>query len=189
MTGVSGLIHRLLSAPRRLACSRGFGVHSPFAYAFVREVIHPDYRYYAHSQLDDIARAAGVDRPFLYLAFRMACHLRVSSAAAFGRSATAVGQALRLADSEMLINVAEVPTLVVADRSSDATSLEDAAAKCLAAKGSFLLADIDCQGSPAAALWTNMIEKSAYGMGFTNGRIGVFIARKGLPRCDYEVWM
>ena len=43
----------------RLRHSRGFGVHSPFAYAFIRDAIRGHYAYYAYELADAVpARAA-----------------------------------------------------------------------------------------------------------------------------------
>ena len=43
---------------RRAARSRGFGVHSPFAYTFITEVLHPSpcYAYYAYDVVGSDAR-------------------------------------------------------------------------------------------------------------------------------------
>lgn len=46
-------IRRLTGPLRRAWRVRGFGVHSPFAYAYLRSVIHPrrDARYYAEADM------------------------------------------------------------------------------------------------------------------------------------------
>ena len=38
---------------RRCGCSRGFGVQSPSAYAFIRYVINEHYPYYAYQELQE----------------------------------------------------------------------------------------------------------------------------------------
>lgn len=45
---------------RRCGCSRGFGVQSPSAYAFIRYVINEHYPYYAYQELKE--RLAWLDR-------------------------------------------------------------------------------------------------------------------------------
>ena len=44
----------LASWPRRWRCSRGFGVHSPFAYSFIHDVLREHrYGYYAYDDMHD----------------------------------------------------------------------------------------------------------------------------------------
>ena len=45
---------------RRCGCSRGFGVQSPSAYAFIRHVINEHYPYYAYREL--LVRLAHLDK-------------------------------------------------------------------------------------------------------------------------------
>lgn len=52
-----------MSLPRRgwlqrLRHGRGFGVHSPWAYRFIREVLRESLPYYAYPEVDALARAA-----------------------------------------------------------------------------------------------------------------------------------
>lgn len=47
-------LRRYLTAPRRFNRSRGFGIHSPFAFDFVTSTLHERYRYYAYADLADI---------------------------------------------------------------------------------------------------------------------------------------
>ena len=50
----------LLKACARKRHSRGFGIHSPYAFQFVNDVIRPkDYGYYAYDLIDDNASLKG----------------------------------------------------------------------------------------------------------------------------------
>ncbi len=42
------LFKRCLTAPLRIKTTRGFGVHSPFAFSFITEVMRQKYQYYAY---------------------------------------------------------------------------------------------------------------------------------------------
>lgn len=44
-------LRRYLTAPRRFNRSRGFGIHSPFAFDFVTSTLRERYRYYAYADL------------------------------------------------------------------------------------------------------------------------------------------
>lgn len=54
---MGGLLSSLVGPVRRRWRARGFGVHSPFAYSYIRSVIHPPrgVRYYAEDTLDSPA--------------------------------------------------------------------------------------------------------------------------------------
>jgi len=60
-----GIIHRYRTALTRKRRSQGFGIHSPFAYALVTEVLHQRNPYYAYADLDDVRDAIRevVERP------------------------------------------------------------------------------------------------------------------------------
>ena len=45
---------------RRIRYSRGFGVHSPWAYKFIRYVINEHYPYYKYKDLEELVY--GLDR-------------------------------------------------------------------------------------------------------------------------------
>lgn len=55
---------------KRFFSSKGFGVHSPFAFRFIREVLFQPYSYYAYAELDktmpDSPRTVGKDLKRLY---------------------------------------------------------------------------------------------------------------------------
>lgn len=52
---------------KMLRTTYGFGVHSPFAFQFITDVIRLPYAYYAYEHIDS---------PFERLAYRVAVHLR-----------------------------------------------------------------------------------------------------------------
>lgn len=52
--------------------SHGFGVHSPFAYRFIREVISQPCHYYSYPLIDALAHKAGADKRLFRALFRVA---------------------------------------------------------------------------------------------------------------------
>lgn len=72
---VGRLLH-FLSAPERTARGRGFGVHSPFAFRFVREALTQPLAYYAYPELNAAARADKVSPKGVRALFRCALFLR-----------------------------------------------------------------------------------------------------------------
>lgn len=68
---LKGRIKAVLTAPQRAARRRGFGVHSPFAFSFIRNVIAQPCRYYAYSELDKLCRPNGLSKSDVRLLFRV----------------------------------------------------------------------------------------------------------------------
>ena len=58
MGAVRKWLAQLASVPGRIRASRGFGIHSPFAYSFVTDVLFSPNGYYAYAEIgpDDHAR-------------------------------------------------------------------------------------------------------------------------------------
>ena len=80
-------LDRLMSYPARWRRSRGFGVHSPFAYHFITKVLREkDAEYYAYAEIAAFcprARRAGFNEifagkdmsvPEAHMLFRVLCH-------------------------------------------------------------------------------------------------------------------
>lgn len=63
---------RLIGLPRRRVRAAGFGIHSPFAFGFVRDVIRCRLAYYNYEAIDAIAGRCGIRKSALRLAFRIA---------------------------------------------------------------------------------------------------------------------
>lgn len=85
---IKGLWHGVTS-PRRAARSRGFGIHSPFAFRFVREVLTQRYAYYSYPELDKAARADGVPPAVVRALFRTALAFRPAPITVVGDKASA----------------------------------------------------------------------------------------------------
>ncbi len=61
-------------APRRMRRTRGFGVHSPFAFRFIREVLDQPCAYYCYPQIEATCRADGTDPRSAKALFRIALY-------------------------------------------------------------------------------------------------------------------
>lgn len=71
-------LRRLIKTPRRLARSKGFGVHSPFAYSFIRDTIRCRNSYYAYTAIEELAHKSECRESDLKLVFRIACRFDVT---------------------------------------------------------------------------------------------------------------
>lgn len=69
---------------QRLRHSRGFGVHSPSAYRYIREVLRERYAYYAYERIDAYAAAFPGGRSQARMLLRIAIYARPQHAAVAG---------------------------------------------------------------------------------------------------------
>ncbi|MBD5242755.1 MAG: hypothetical protein HDS60_01555 [Barnesiella sp.] len=74
---MKGIVRRMLrpiSRPlSRMRCRRGFGVHSPFAFRFINDIINEQrrYGYAAYSAINRIARSSGTSSAMLRRYYRL----------------------------------------------------------------------------------------------------------------------
>ena len=69
-------IKSILGAPRRAARVHGYGIHSPWAFDFVRRVISQPCRYYCYPALNSAAAASHLHSRIVRLIFRVALFTR-----------------------------------------------------------------------------------------------------------------
>lgn len=179
---------KLLSRPARFFRSRGFGIHSPFAYSFVRDVIHCPYDYYAYPQIHQIAHSHGVDFRRLTLIFRVANSQDCRNARCFGSSSPAVMETLRLLRSDFVAAPADsTPDLVVATANSDSGALLPASIAAIASGGAVILFGNRRRDTPLSTIWTRILDSSAAGMSFADSSVAIFVGKSHLPRQDFEI--
>lgn len=82
--------------------SGGYGVHSPFAYRFITEVLRQEYGYYCYSRLGD---------PTLRTIFRIVNHLRPAVVEIRGEKA--IGAAVHFAGSVIRTGKVKNPELMI----------------------------------------------------------------------------
>lgn len=104
---------RLLTNPRRAARSRGHGVHSPFAYKFVTEVLRQPCAYYIYDELDRAARSEGRDPRVIRALYRTALFFAPAPIEVQSPRSEAVSLALRSANRHS-VNPKEASRCVIA---------------------------------------------------------------------------
>lgn len=171
---------RYLGAPRRYARRRGFGIHSPFAFDFVRRVISQPCRYYCYPLLDDAARRHGMKRGVVRLIFRVALFFRPRSVEVFGPSAAvdaAVGEAVPAGGGGG-------PRMIVVTSAPD-PSQADELQKCMSQGGVVVFTGLRQYTSAAARLWA----AADRGMLFRGSSAAVYVGLHHLPRQQFNVWI
>ncbi len=150
---------------------RGFGIHSPFAFRFITEVLRMRVPYYAYSDIPAVGRLRQI--------FRVVCHLGVSRVAVLADQPELIEVAVCRVGRNVAI-VDENPDFVVADmKSADADTVATfIEAGC---SGAYLL---NCRKECLETICSRM----SYGMTFDNLRgTAVIAALPHLPRQDFKV--
>lgn len=172
-------IKRITGAPRRLARRRGFGIHSPFAFAFVRRVLAETCGYYCYPRLGAEARAAGLSSRLLRLIFRLSLFFRPDDYNIIGGDSHAVESAIGCGmPSARRINTPSRFIVViggVADVSLPSTD-EDVL---------IVVANPSDNCGLLNVLWA----KCGSAMLFRGSKVAVIMCRRGLPRQTFNVWM
>lgn len=143
--------------------SKGHGIHSPYAYRIVTEVLPERGRYYAYDRIETME---GSRR--LKLLFRLVCELTPRTVCAPGITAEEK-EAILLADSRVRF----VDSPAEADLSIGALPPE------LRERQATAVWNTDSG-------WEDFKKTLNAGMTFSNGKIGIAVNRQGLPRQDFE---
>lgn len=149
---------------RRRRHTGGFGVHSPFAFRFITEVLNQRHQYYSYEYLSPAGHMRTV--------FRICLALKPATVAIF-EGLEGYRAAVEAACPSAKIVSADKADLIVA-RHSDSRLCE------YACNGRHLIAI----GKPGLA-WRNACKSLPYGMTFTSPSIAVAVALKHLPRQDF----
>lgn len=186
---MSQTLRHMLSLPRRLLRSRGFGVHSPFAYSFVKDVLAMPCSYYALGDVGLLARSHGLPRRLLELVFRTCVFFDCRSALCAGPSADVFADTLRLTRSDFRILSAESETaqMIVAD--GYIPGLDSAAARCVASGGILLFHNLRRADTPLCPLWQSLTGNATCGMAFRGGNTAIFVGRPHLPHSTLSLWI
>ncbi len=172
-----------MGAPRRLARRRGFGVHSPFAYDFIRRVISQPCAYYCYPQLRQLARAAGMRPAVLLLLFRISLNFRprrlaVEGADEDGREA--IIAAVKEGSPESRTDGDGIPDMtVVCGEVADSSALQ-----CGQNGGVVVFLGKHRTCGVARNLWLT----TRKGMMFRGSDVAVYAGSPHLPHQLYNVW-
>lgn len=159
----------LLDLIRRRWRSRGHGVHSPFAYRFIRSVLREKTSYYSYEEVDRL----GGDRKWHRLLFRLVCEAEPTVVHATHLSEDE-RRVVALADSR-----AEIPGVSKFPASFPPGVIEMTGGEMR------MIVIRDLSLSPGE--WPRITASLDEGMTFTNGRTGIVVFRQGLPRQDFEI--
>ncbi len=172
-------IKRLLGTPRRVARRKGFGIHSPFAFDFVRRVIAQPCQYYCYPHLNAEAQKHHVAPRHMRLLFRIALHFRPASFAIIGTQSAPWTTAILsgIPNAKEATN----PYLLVVTSHTDATE----AIRCASNGGVVIIINHSRNHNTAIELWQN----TSHGIMFCGSDIAIFVGLQHLPHQKFNVWM
>ena len=186
-------LKRLIPGFRRIKRawrSRGFGIHSPFAFRFVTCVLRESGEYYAYREL---RRIAGDRKAFrrLALVFRLVCEFRTAVVSVFGDSdfTARIDRTVRLADSRIKTyscsGMANPPYMQNSGFCiiQYARNFNDMDFFGRALRSECMVAFMDVSGADACRLRDLLTS----GMSFYNRRSLILVSRHDLPRQNFEV--
>lgn len=151
---------------KRLRSSRGFGIHSPFAYNFVLNVLRERYPYYAYDEI--------IERDYRLL-YRIALSLCPSEI----RGTCVPHDVIRNLPSASRNRAGKSFPLYVITK--DATF----ASEDISAPYAALILDIDAEMKKVLRRLTDSMD--GYGMVFSNPRRAVVVADPDLPRQNFSI--
>lgn len=154
---------------RRWRNSRGFGVHSPFAFAFITDVLRQRCAYYAYEQLANEAAVRTL--------FRVALHLRPNSIAVFADSKWRKAVELACVKAHISDNIADADFIVIDLAKHPEIDPTQYVGKHVVAVGR------------ARNSWRDLLNAMPNGMTFDNGKtIAIAVAYRHLPRQDFKLF-
>ncbi len=165
------VIEQILVWLWRIRHCLGFGIQSPWAYSFVREVVNEHSPYYAYEELDAMAELGGLsplNRKMGRLYFRIANYLQPSLVLQIGQGVEAAESYFRRGCNKSSLvsvgDVGDIPTLSSHDKvlvrvSADATRGFDAGSVQQFARDGWMVVVEDIgRDSVAKNLWNELKE-------------------------------
>ena len=192
---MSGTLRRILNYPARLRRTKGFGVHSPFAYEFITEVVRPPkgYDYYAYDKIERVCRLYSGKREVRYakLLFRLLCRYNPAEVDCQGKLSvgisTALEEAARFRRYQTGAFIKRALIMEPSQVSADIQQTSKWVHGCLAEGECIVVATQMSSHDYQLRLWESVAASSYPGMGFTDGNIGIFVAHSGLPHLIFDV--
>ncbi|MDE6270654.1 MAG: hypothetical protein K2M12_07375 [Muribaculaceae bacterium] len=174
---------------QRLRHSRGFGVHSPFAYRFIREVLRGPYAFYAYADLPGASSGWPGGCDAARVLFRIAVWAWPASVAVCGegREAAAARRIVGLAcpHAEIDVDAGEGCGLAVVCPDAAQEQLEGVFRAASAGTAAVYIAD---RHAPQCAALLHRLGVLDYGHTYVNGSgVAIFVGRRALPAQTFRV--
>lgn len=181
-------LKRVLATPMLWWRSKGFGIHSPSAYGYVRAVVNERNGYYAYGKVDALAREAGMSCRTARLLMRAALWERSEAICCMGvrpqvaEMVTAWSGAARVVESPG----PEVTMMVAGGETTAHKAVLEAAGRIAEKGGTIVLLDTHRRyGASRRVLERWLADKKRPGVLMSDGRSAVLHVVTGVPAQTY----
>ena len=156
---------------------KGFGVHSPFAFDFLRSELRAP-RGYAYYDYDSLPESDIYNRDTLRLLYRVLLRLRPQRVCIEGGDRVLADIVLRACPGALLASAPEADLLIVANEKN-----------AIAARAQAHLIILPPYGRTKMRLWRSKLRSAQRGMSFgcRYSRALIFVANPKLPRQDFDI--
>ncbi len=177
---------RYYTALFRLKRSKGYGIHSPFAFHFVIRVLRERNPFYAYEHIDKSRR----------LLFRVACNFKPDKILLIGaekKTETAVHNYSKACVvckddyNEYQRKASGNLMFIVVDAVNDVVELQDVLKRAIDQEVVVVFHNLN-KNSALKTIWLEMNKSLKCGMSFTNYKTGIVVVRKHLPRQNFTLW-
>ena len=235
-----GKLKRYCTALKRYHKSKGFGIHSPFAFSFVLNVLREKLHYYAYADIDwrrdearRIKRLLKVHHPKMIseksarMTFRVANYFNPKKVLQLGTNfGVSAYSTLRVSSKSQMwlysdVRRREVALLLLQDM-IDRIDVSETAEEAIKAYSENLQGErpyivvnrVDPEEAgmiaewlksqaadecivvmrniqnddTVASLWNTLRDSLTHGMTFTNGKMGIAVVEKKLPKQNFQLW-
>lgn len=180
-----GRIKRYYTALVRLKRSKGFGIHSPFAFHFVLRVLRERNHYYAYEYIEKSSR----------LLFRIACFFAPKKILILGNANKSLPAILNYSQSceiyssysKYIDNIGNDIPFIVVENSETTEQLINDLTLAVEREAIIVIYNIN-KSKSLKKVWNVINVTMQYGMSFTNYKMGIIVGRKYLPRHNYTLW-
>ncbi len=172
----------MLGAPRRATRRRGHGIHSPFAFDFVRRVIAQPCRYYAYESMPAGSRS---ERRIMRLLFRLGLFFAPDDIITIGAVDPCMMQWLRRGAEAASGRRHCGPMLVVG---KGGTATEEDIAQIAAKEGVSVWLHMDVNSGERTRV-TRLAQQCPHGMLFRGAHTAIYVGLKRLPCQQFDVWI
>lgn len=172
----------MLTAPRRAVRRKGYGIHSPFAFDFVRRVISQPCAYYAYATLRN---GDHLSRSYVRLLFRVALHFRPRTIAIDGPVGKMELNALTLGSPNAAFTDAPADLMLLTGEPG--VTIEQLC-RCADSGGVVFFANTD-QSPQMAATVAAMWDATRHGMLFRGSKVAIYVGLRHLPHQRFDLWL
>lgn len=161
----------------RFRHSRGFGVHSPFAFSFITQTLRDkSSTYYLYPAIE---YNGGRDKSELKLLLRVLCRLHPASVDILSIAQyKIIADIVKEVDPATLINKVENPEFMIVENTNDIDC--ESLTRCLESGGNVFFFNVDEK-------ILDVSNRMTHGMTFSNGKVMIAVGRPDLPRQHFEI--